>query len=76
MAVQVRHRQARAGVSAGGWFHGLTFQPSHGRIDISTHTSGWGWGCEEKVVLILGPLNSRNRQSPMGTFSCPSPVDP
>lgn len=36
---------------------------------MSTHISGWGWVCEERVALILGSLDSRNRQSPVGTFS-------
>lgn len=69
MAVQVRHRQARAGGSAGGWFSGLTFRPRQGRIAVSTHISGWGWVCEERVALILGSLDRRNRQSPVGTLS-------
>lgn len=43
MAVQVRHRQAGAAVSAGGWLPSLTIQPSARGAEGCQHPlSGWG----------------------------------
>lgn len=67
MAVQVRHRQAGAAVSAGGWLPSLTIQPSARGAEGCQHPHIWvGWVCEEKVTL--GPLESETDRVLWGLF--------